>query len=88
MIVTIDSAGRLLVPEPLREQFNLTPGCELEIEADVDGITLRRADAEPALVRKEGILVHRGTSRTELDVGAFVRAERNARHARITRNPR
>ena len=89
MVVTIDSAGRLVVPKPLREQFNLTPGCELEIEAGVDGITLRRAaDAEPALVRKEGILVHHGTSRTALDVGEFVRAERNARHARITRSPR
>lgn len=88
MVVTIDNAGRLVVPKPLRDQFNLTPGCELEIEAGVDGITLRRADAEPALVRKEGILVHHGTSRTALDVGEFVRAERNARHARITRNPR
>ena len=88
MVVTIDSAGRLVVPKPLRDQFNLTPGCELEIEADVDGIILRRADTEPALVRKEGILVHHGTSRTALDVGEFVRAERNARRARITRTPR
>ena len=55
MIVTIDNAGRLVVPKPLRDQFNLTPGCELEIEAGVDGITLRRADAEPALVRKERV---------------------------------
>ena len=46
------------------------------------------AYTEPALVRKEGILVHHGTSRTALDVGEFVRAERNSRHARITRTPR
>ena len=88
VVVTIDSRGRLVVPKPLREQFNLTPGCELEIEAGVDGITLCRVDAEPALVRRGGILVHHGTSRTALDVGEFVGAERNARHARITRNPR
>ena len=86
MVVTIDNAGRLVVPKPLREQFNLTPGCELEIEAGVNGITLRRADTEPALVRKEGILVHHGKSRTALDVGEFVRAERNTRHACITRS--
>ncbi len=88
MVVTIDNAGRLVVQKPLREQFNLTPGCELEIEADVDGIILRRANTEPALVRKEGILVHHGTNRTALDVGEFVRAERSARHARFTRTPR
>lgn len=83
MIITIDRAGRLVVPKVLREQFDLTPGCELEIEAAGDGITLRRADAKPALVRKRGILVHRGTTKTSLDVGDFVRAERDARHFRI-----
>ena len=86
MKVTIDATGRLLVPKPLREQFNLTPGCELEIEAVADGITLRKADPEPALVRKQGILVHHGTTRSPLDVGDIVRAERNARHARIARD--
>ena len=86
MIVTIDTAGRLVVPKPLREQFNLTPGCELEIEAMADGITLRRADVEPTLVRKQGILVHHGTTRSALDIGEFVRAERDARHARIARD--
>ena len=88
MVVTVDNAGRLVVPKPLREQFDLTPGCELEIEAGVDGIILRRADTEPVLVRKEGILAHHGTSRTALDVGEFLRAERNARHARVSRSPR
>ena len=87
MVVTIDNAGRLVVPKPLRERFHLTPGCRVEIEAGAGGITLRRADAEPALVRREGILVHHGASRsaprrTALDVGEFVRAERGARHAR------
>ncbi len=86
MIVTIDTAGRLVVPKPLREQFNLTPGCELEIEAMADGITLRRTDAEPTLIRKQGILVHHGATRSALDIGEFVRAERDARHARIARD--
>ena len=86
MVVTIDNAGRLVVPKSLREQFNLTAGCELEVEAVGDGIRLRRAAAEPALVRKEGILVHHGNTRTALDIGDFVRAERNARHARIARD--
>lgn len=73
------------MPKSLRDQFNLTAGCELEIEAAADGLTLRRVEAEPALVRKEGVLVHHGGTRTTLDVGDFVRAERNARHARIVR---
>ena len=71
------------MPKVLREQFNLTPGCELEIEAAANGIALRRADIEPALVRKQGILVHHGPTRTSVDIGEFVRAERKARSARI-----
>ena len=86
MIITIDTAGRLVVPKPLREQFNLTPGCELEIEAVADGMTLRGVDAEPALVRKQGILVHHGATRSPLDIGDFVRTERDARHERIARD--
>jgi len=53
MVVTIDRAGRLVVPKALRERYNLTPGCKLEIEAAPDGITLRRADTVPALIRKQ-----------------------------------
>lgn len=85
MVVTIDKAGRLIVPKALRDQFNLTPGCELEIEATADRITLRRADAKPTLVRKEEVLIHHGTTRTPLDLADFIRAERNARHARVAR---
>ena len=83
MVITIDSAGRLVVPKPLREQLNLTAGCELEIEAVGDTITLRRASAEPALIRKRGILVHHGTTLTSLDIGDFIRAERDGRAARV-----
>ena len=86
MIITIDSAGRLVIPKSLREQFNLVPGCKLEIEASAKGMTLRRSDAEPALVRKQGILIHHGSSRSALDIGEFVRAERDARHTRIASN--
>lgn len=86
MLVTIDGAGRLVVPKALREQFNLTPGCKLAIEAGANGIILRRTEAEPALVRKQGILIHHGSPRAPVDVGEFVRAERKARSARVARD--
>jgi AbrB family looped-hinge helix DNA binding protein len=36
MRTTIDAAGRIVVPKPLREQLGFSPGTELEIDA-VDG---------------------------------------------------
>jgi AbrB family looped-hinge helix DNA binding protein len=33
MRATIDAAGRLVVPKPLRDQLGFAPGTELELEA-------------------------------------------------------
>ena len=79
MIITIDRAGRVVVPKSLRDQLNLAPGTELEIEAAGDGLKLRKAGAEPLLFRKQGILVHHGSTRVAIDIGEFVRAERKVR---------
>ena len=79
MTITIDRAGRIVVPKRLRERFNLVAGTELEISASADCLQLRRVDAEPALVRKKGVLVHHAGARPDLDVAAFIRAERDRR---------
>lgn len=82
MKITIDRAGRVVVPKRLRDRFNLVAGTEMEIEATADGLKLRKIGAAPSLVRKKGILVHHGASRATLDIAEFIRAERNARSRR------
>ncbi len=84
MIVTIDRAGRVVVPKTLRDRFNLRAGTELEIKAVGDGLKLRRIGDEASLVRKHGILVHHGSARAAIDIGEFIRAEREARIRRVT----
>ena len=49
MRTTIDGAGRLVVPKPLREELGFSPGMELELDA-VDG---RLEVAVPSRVRVE-----------------------------------
>ena len=49
MRTTIDAAGRLVVPKPLREELGFAPGTELELTA-VDG---RLEVAVPSRVRIE-----------------------------------
>jgi AbrB family looped-hinge helix DNA binding protein len=39
--VTIDKAGRVVIPKPLREELQLEPGDSLEMESAGEQITLR-----------------------------------------------
>jgi AbrB family looped-hinge helix DNA binding protein len=49
MRTTIDAAGRLVVPKPLRDQLGFAPGAELELDV-VDG---RLEVSVPSRVRME-----------------------------------
>jgi len=82
MKITIDAAGRVVVPKPLRDQFHLVPGSELEIEPTGDGVIIRPADRGPSLVNREGVLVHHGPQTAAVDIAAFVRREREERARR------
>ena len=84
MIITIDRAGRVVVPKAFRDRFNLAAGTELEIEAVGDGLKLRKVEADTSLVRKDGILVHHGSARVAIDISEFIRAEREARARHVT----
>ena len=86
MIVTIDRAGRIVVPKSFRDRFNLVAGTRLTLEAPGDRLELRKIDtAGPALARRKGILVHHGAGHAAVDVAAFLRAERESRGRRIAR---
>ena len=43
MQVTIDAAGRLVIPKPLRERIGLTPGAVLELTEVGDHLEVRPA---------------------------------------------
>ena len=70
-----------MIPKRHRDQLNLGAGTALEIDAAADGLTLRRAGVETALVRKDGILIHHGSVPSAIDVAEFIRAERHVRAA-------
>ena len=58
--LTIDAAGRIVLPQPVRRQFQLTCGSLLDIEIDGDAIILRPRSHEATLVEEKGLLVHEG----------------------------
>jgi AbrB family looped-hinge helix DNA binding protein len=60
MKVTIDAAGRIVVPKPLRDRYRLHEGSTLEIEEGVSSFVLRPLTQSPAIVLRDGLLVYVG----------------------------
>ncbi len=54
--VTIDRAGRLVIPKAFRERYGLDEGTEVEIIAAPDGITLIPSRTERRIVRRGRVL--------------------------------
>jgi AbrB family looped-hinge helix DNA binding protein len=55
--LTLDKAGRIVVPKPVRHRLGLAPGDQLELDGSDDQITLRPVCARVALRKKHGIWV-------------------------------
>jgi AbrB family looped-hinge helix DNA binding protein len=58
--LTIDKAGRVVIPKRLRDQLKLAPGDSVDIEAAGDQITLRPVHSAPPLRKKRGIWIYDG----------------------------
>ncbi len=58
--IQIDKAGRVVLPKPLRDHFNLLPGDKLRLSVEGKSIKLEPTDVAGTLVRKGRVLVFRG----------------------------
>jgi antitoxin PrlF len=80
MMVTIDRAGRVVIPAEIRKRLGLTAGTELNLVIDGFAVHLSRAVAGPELLERGGRLVVRPRAaeahRTEIDVAKLVEDER------------
>lgn len=81
MKTTIDKAGRVVIPAPLRARAGLLPGTPLDVILEGDSIRLVRDVPGPRIVRRGGRLVARPSvppgQRPRIDVAALVEEERN-----------
>ena len=72
MTLKIDRAGRIVLPKPVRDRLRLTPGSDLTLEENPDGIVLRPVRRRASLVEDGGLLVHRGEASGNLDWSRLV----------------
>ena len=81
--LTVDKAGRIVLPKPIREKLQLAPGDELELESFDDRITLRplRGTAQPR--KKRGVWVfHCGEPLSAATVDETIEQARRERDER------
>jgi AbrB family looped-hinge helix DNA binding protein len=57
--VTLDKAGRVILPKTLRDELRLEPGDELALESQGDNVTLRPVRSATPLRREQGVWVFR-----------------------------
>jgi AbrB family looped-hinge helix DNA binding protein len=83
--LTIDKAGRVIIPKPLRKELNLQPGDSLEMDCIGDRITLRPLRSSGPLVKEHGIwVIGRGapmTGEQSNEILRHIREERDLTNA-------
>lgn len=57
--VTIDAAGRIVIPKTVRDALHLAPGDTLALESDGESVTLRTLRPGSPLQKERGIWVFR-----------------------------
>jgi AbrB family looped-hinge helix DNA binding protein len=57
--LTLDSAGRVVIPKGLRDALHLKPGDELDLETAGEEITLRPVRETPPITKEQGVWVFR-----------------------------
>lgn len=76
LTVTIDAAGRLVVPLPVRRHLRLVAGSRLRITESRDSILLEPEHEEPRIQEEHGILVVGGQLQGDLPDHRDIRQDR------------
>lgn len=77
-VLSIDAAGRIVLPQPVRKHFHLRRGSKLEMQVGPDGILLRPQQDPTSLAEEHGLLVHEGEPTGDLLLAVeAVRERRN-----------
>ncbi len=80
--VTIDKAGRIVIPKQIRDELRLEPGDSIALESEGDRVTLRPLHASTHLQKERGVWVFRGSKPLSLEeANRLVRNTRSQRDA-------
>ncbi|MEK7384176.1 MAG: AbrB/MazE/SpoVT family DNA-binding domain-containing protein [Elusimicrobiota bacterium] len=82
--LTIDKAGRVVIPKPLRDELHLAAGDCLQLKSSGDTITLRPIQETAPLRKEQGFWVYRtGRSLQDLSIPDWIDKDREERRRGI-----
>jgi len=82
--LTIDKAGRVVLPKPVRDALQISPGDSLELESSEDHIVLRPAASKGRMYKKQGVWVFdSGVPLSAESVNQTIRRVRAERHRHV-----
>jgi AbrB family looped-hinge helix DNA binding protein len=82
--LTIDKAGRIVLPKPVRDELQLSPGDSLEVDSSEERVILRPVRGHGRMYKKQGVWVF--DSGEPLDTDVVNRTLRQVREERDRRN--
>lgn len=83
--LSLDKAGRVVIPKPMREALGLRPGDALIVEGSGESITLKPARDESAVRRERGHWVYHGALPKHFSITDAIRTDREERIRRLSR---
>jgi len=87
--LTLDKAGRVVLPKPVRDELQVGPGDALELESSEDEIVLRPARGRARMYKKHGVwILHGGEPLAPDAVEKTMQRVRRERERRILGKPR
>ena len=81
--LTLDKAGRVVLPKPLRDRLQLAPGDTLDLETEGERITLRPVRQKVMLKKELGVWVYQGEP-TDASIPDLIDRDRENRNRAIT----
>jgi AbrB family looped-hinge helix DNA binding protein len=76
--LSLDKAGRVLIPKALRDELRLSAGDTLELQSEGENITLCPVRVEQLVKKERGVWVYQGEA-TSLSVSEVIDREREKR---------
>lgn len=83
LTATVDKSGRIVIPKHLRDRLELHPGTAVSVRLRDDAVVVKRAARQPAIVRKDGVLVFTGRLKKGYSAQDIIRAVDRLRHERM-----